>query len=236
MNPLNVFIGYDTKESVAFHVLVASILRRASRPVSIIPLVRSSLTRIYTRQRQSNEATEFSLTRFLVPFLSNYEGFSLFMDCDMLCRVDLGDVMLYPLANPGKAVYVCQHEYTPKGLTKFDGHEQTRYPKKNWSSFCLFDNSKCSALTPEYVNTASGLDLHRFHWLEGDQQIGSLPLEFNWLVGEYEPNPNARILHFTQGTPCFGEYATCDHAELWWDDYRAMRSPLVHEASTAVAS
>ncbi len=226
MTPLQIFIGYDRAEPVAFHVLAASILRRLSRPLAITPIVRTALNHVYTRERAPNEATEFSLTRFLVPYLSGYQGFSLFLDCDMLAQVDVGDVLLHAMADLGKAVYVCQHDYVPKSLTKFDGHEQTKYPKKNWSSVCLFDNAKCMALTPEYVNTATGLELHRFQWLDSDSQIGSLPLEWNWLVGEYPANPKAKILHYTNGTPCFAAYADCDQADLWWDEYAEMRNPL----------
>jgi hypothetical protein len=220
---LRIFIGYDSKEPAAYHVLASSILRRASIPVSLIPLTRQSVSRIYTRERGPTEATEFSLTRFLVPYLSDYEGVSIFMDCDMLMRVDILELWLHMLAYPGKAVWCCQHDYVPKALVKFDGHEQTKYPRKNWSSFMVFDNSKCTSLTPQYVNTATGLQLHRFQWLTSDDQIGSLPLEWNWLVGEYEKNPTAKNLHFTNGTPCFEEYAHCDHADEWWAEYAEAR-------------
>lgn len=224
MPPLRIYIGFDSKEPIAFSVLAHSILTRASRPVSIIPLVRQSLHREYTRPRGPTEATEFSLTRFLVPYLSGFEGMSIFMDSDMLCRVDIGDVMLPVLMNPGKALYVCQHDYVPRSLVKFDGHEQTKYPRKNWSSFMVFDNAQCSALTPDYVNTASGLDLHRFLWLH-DDQIGSLPLSWNHLVGEYDPNPRAEILHYTLGVPAYPDYARCDQADLWWAERAAMEIP-----------
>lgn len=224
---LKVFIGYDSREPAAYHVAVASLLRHASRPVSVTGLEIGALRRsgAYTRPRQPNEATEFSLSRFLVPFLSDYAGFSLFLDCDVLVQADVHDLLLYPLADPGKAVYVAQHDYIPKDLVKFDGHEQTTYPKKNWSSVMLFDNAQCTSLTPAYVNQATGLDLHRFHWLAGDHQIGSLPLSWNWLVEEYASHDTAQLLHYTCGTPCFADYAACDHAAAWWDAYRAMLAP-----------
>lgn len=221
--PLKIFVGWDSKEPLAFSVLAHSILSRATRPVSIVPLTRQSLKREYTRPRGPTEATEFSLTRFLVPYLSGYKGISVFLDCDMLCRVDIGDVLLHVLMDPGKAVYCCQHDYVPKALTKFLGQEQTTYPCKNWSSHMIFDNAKCTALSLEYVNTASGLELHRMHWADG--QVGSLPLGWNWLVGEYEPNPQAQIYHYTNGLPAYKDYANCDHSEEWWREYEAMLAP-----------
>jgi hypothetical protein len=222
--PLKIFIGYDSKEPIAYHVLASSILRRASVPVSVIPLTRHSLSGIYTRQRGPTEATEFSLTRFLVPYLSGYQGRSVFMDCDMVMRVDVAEVIAEMARQPEKALLCCQHDYIPKQLVKFEGHEQTKYPRKNWSSFMVFDNAQCKALTPHYVNTASGLELHRFLWLE-DDQIGALPLDLNWLVGEYAPNPGARILHYTLGTPCFEDYADCDQSDIWWEEFRVMNAP-----------
>jgi hypothetical protein len=214
---MRIFIGYDSKEPLAYHVLAHSILTRATSPISITPLTLSSLKGLYTRQRGPTESTEFSLTRFLVPYLSGYEGWSLFMDCDMLCLTDIWRVLDEGSLN--KAISVCQHQYQPKSITKFLGQVQTAYPRKNWSSLILFDNEKCQVLTPDYVNSASGLDLHRFNWLSEDQ-IGQIDLAWNWLVGEYEPNPDAKILHYTLGGPWFPEYDHSDHADLWFREKR----------------
>jgi len=214
---MNIFIGYDSKESLSYHVLSHSIQRRASRPVSIKPVALDQLKGIYTRQRGPTESTEFSLSRFLVPYLSNYTGRSIFMDCDMLCLGDIWDIS-HPegsLDPDGPAVFVCKHDYVPKSEQKFLGNVQTKYPRKNWSSFMIFNNDKCRMLTKEYVNMATGLELHRFLWLP-DEKIGSLPLEWNWLVGEYAPNPNAKMLHYTLGGPWFDETKNCDHADLWF--------------------
>lgn len=223
MTPLRIFIGYDAQEPEAFAVLAQSILARASQPVAIVPLVRRSLARIYTRARGETESTDFAFTRFLVPYLSDYQGQSIFMDCDMLCQVDLGDVFLHVLADPGKAVYVCPHDYTPSTPTKFLGKVQTTYPRKNWSSFMIFDNARCRVLSPEYVNTATGLELHRFLWT-ADECIGLLPLEWNWLVGEYPLNPAAKLLHYTLGGPWFRASAHCDHADRWRAERDALRA------------
>lgn len=216
MEHFQVFVGWDSREPIAFAVLADSILRKATYPVSITPLNLSALRPFYTRERGPAESTEFSRTRFLVPFLSGYRGHSLFVDCDMLCQADVHTLLLYALTAPEKAVHVVQHDYTPKDTTKFLGQAQTAYPRKNWSSVMLFDNAKCTALTPAYVNSASGLDLHRFNWLENDALIGELPKSWNWLVGEYEPNPLAALLHYTIGGPWFDAYADCDHADLWF--------------------
>lgn len=219
-----VYIGFDDKETVAYHVLSHSILRHASTPVSITPVMRSQVNSLYTRPRGPLESTDFSMTRFLVPYLSNYTGYSLFLDCDMLCQADIGELFLYGLAYPEKAVHVVQHDYVPKSSRKFLDQTQTIYRRKNWSSVMLFNNAMCKALTPDYVNLATGLDLHQFNWLT-DDKIGGLPLDFNWLVDEYEPNEKAKLLHFTRGTPCFEEYAGCTHADLWLKEFSLMASP-----------
>jgi len=216
---LNVYIGFDPKETVAYHVLAHSILRRASVPVSIAPLMQSQLKGIYTRGRGPTESTEFSLTRFLVPFLSEFRGWSLFMDCDMLCRTDVAELAGWIERSADKAVLVCQHDYTPKTERKFLDQVQTTYPRKNWSSLMLFNNARCRALTPDYVNTASGLDLHRFRWTD-DAAIGELPLEWNWLVGEYPHAAAAKIVHYTLGGPYFDDYRDCDYAGEWRDELR----------------
>ncbi len=217
---LRVFIGYDRQEPVAYHVLAHSILRRSSIPVSIIPLKRKLLGRMYTRKRGPTESTEFSLTRFLVPALSEFKGWSVFMDCDMLCKMDFAVVAQEIRRQSSKAVLVCKHDYTPSRKRKFLNHIQTVYPRKNWSSFMIFNNQRCKNLTVNYVNGATGLDLHRFNWLSDQKSIGSLPITWNWLVGEYKHNARARIIHFTLGGPWFRKYRDCDYAGEWRAEQR----------------
>ena len=141
------------------------------------------------------------------------------MDGDMLACTDIYKILY--ILRPGKAVWVCQHAYIPKTDTKMDGWIQSVYPRKNWSSLMVFDNTRCRQLTPAYVSTALASDLQRFAWLK-DQEIGSLPLEWNWLVGEYAPNPDAKVLHYTLGGPWFKDTRDCDHAADWLTEYRAM--------------
>jgi hypothetical protein len=219
---ISIYIGYDARESVAFHTLAHSILRRATVPISIAPLVQGQLRRLYHRTRGPTESTEFSLTRFLVPQLSGFSGWSLFMDCDMLCRVDIAELMKEVERQPDKAVLVCKHDYVPKTRRKFLDQVQTRYARKNWSSLMIFNNARCRALSVDYVNSASGLDLHRFAWTD-DGLIGGLPLEWNWLVGEYAYNPAAKIVHFTIGGPYFAAYRDCDYAGEWFVEFESMR-------------
>ncbi|HUE45093.1 MAG TPA: glycosyltransferase [Aestuariivirgaceae bacterium] len=220
---LNVYIGYDPREAVAFYTLAHSILRRSSIPVSIAPLMQSQLKGIYTRPRGPTESTEFSLTRFLVPFLSGFQGWSIFMDCDMLCRADIAELAAQIERQPEKAVLVCKHDYVPKTERKFLNQVQTKYARKNWSSLMVLNNERCRALTPDYVNTASGLELHRFAWTQ-DSLIGELPLEWNWLVEEYEYRPDARIVHYTLGGPYFDEYRDCDYASEWFEELRSLQA------------
>ena len=222
MTTLNVYIGYDPRESVAFYTLAHSILRRASIPVSIAPLMQSQLKGLYRRSRGPTESTEFSLTRFLVPALSGFQGWSIFMDCDMLCRADIAELARETERQSDKAVLVCQHDYVPKTQRKFLGHVQTKYPRKNWSSLMLFNNARCRSLSADYVNRASGLELHRFAWTD-DAAIGALPLEWNWLVGEYDYNAAAKIVHYTIGGPYFEAYRDCDYAAEWFAEFESMR-------------
>jgi hypothetical protein len=221
MTPMRIFIGFDSREPIAFHVLSHSLMRRATRPIAIYPLCLAHLRGAYWRARGPQESTEFSMTRFLVPYLSGFDGWSLFMDSDMLCQADIGNLLAF--RDDSKAVLCCQHDYTPKSGTKFQGHQQTVYPRKNWSSLMLFNNARCEALTPEYVNTATPMMLHRFQWTE-DDRVGSLPLDWNWLVGEYGPNAHAKNLHYTLGGPWFPETVGCDHADLWRAEHALMCS------------
>ncbi len=223
---MRVFIGYDEKETVAYHVLAHSILSRSSIPVSITPLNRANMRGFYTRPRGEYDSTDFSISRFLVPFLCDYKGFAVFLDCDMLCLTDIGRLSHYMtlMDSYNYAVRVVKHEYTVKEETKFLGQTQTRYGRKNWSSAMIFNNRLCQRLTVDHVNEAPGLSLHQFAWCK-DEQIAGMPKEWNWLVGEegYE-HGDPYLLHYTKGTPCFPEYAQCDYSELWHAERAAMLS------------
>jgi len=212
---IRVFIGFDGNETVAYHVLAHSIMRHASVPVSITPLMLKQLP--MTRKRDPNQSTEFSFSRFLVPYLCGYEGQAIFMDCDILCRADIATMQ----GTPGAAVSVVKHDYKPRPEDKFLGQKQTIYEKKNWSSVMLFNNAQCRALTPAYVNRASGLELHQFKWIE-ENQIGSLDPAWNHLVDEYAPNPDAKLVHFTRGGPWFAKFRFCEYAQEWRDELSLM--------------
>jgi len=214
---INVFIGYDSKEKIAHHVLSESILRRSTKPVAITPIYLPNIKDDFVRERNNLSSTEFSFSRFIIPHLMNYQGWALFMDCDMLMMSDVAE--LWRLRDDKYAVQVCKHDYTPKEETKFLGQVQTKYTKKNWSSFMLLNCKKCTTLTPDYVNKASGLELHQFKWLENEELIGSLPLEWNWLVGEYPYKEDVKNVHYTKGGPYFKDYNTCDYSSEWYNVY-----------------
>lgn len=216
---LKVFIGYDDKEKVAFNVCAHSIIRRSSRPVSIIPIKLDQLGE-FNRGREPNQSTDFSFSRFLTPYLSGYSGQSIFMDCDMLVLCDIHEVLDY-CDSPSKDVFLVKHNYEPKTQIKFLGNKQTVYPKKNWSSFMVFNcnNFPCRKLTAESVSLQTGKWLHQFEWTD-ESRIGELPSEFNHLVGEYDPNPDAKIVHFTLGTPCFRGYEDQEFSDVWFNELK----------------
>ena len=214
---INVFIGYDSKEKIAHHILSESILRHSTKPVAITPIYLPNIKDDFVRERNNLSSTEFSFSRFIIPHLMNYQGWALFMDCDMLMMADIAE--LWRLRDDKYAVQVCKHDYTPKDETKFLGQVQTKYAKKNWSSFMLMNCKKCTTLTPDYVNKASGLELHQFKWLENEELIGSLPLEWNWLVGEYPYKEDVKNVHYTDGGPYFNDYDMCDYSEEWFNLY-----------------
>ena len=216
---INVFIGYDKNEKVAFNVLSYSILKHSTRPVAITPIYLPNIKDSFIRERSGIESTDFSFSRFIVPHLMNYQGWALFLDCDQLM---LGDVAeLWRLRDEKYAVQVVKHDYQPQEEKKFMGAVQTKYVKKNWSSVMLMNCDKCKSLTPDYVNSATGLQLHQFKWLENDDLIGDIPLEWNWLVDEpgYEEKEGVKNLHYTKGGPYFKEYKDCGYSKQWFDHF-----------------
>lgn len=230
---IRVFVGYDPRESVAFEVLAHSLNRLSSVPLAITPLRLDQLGGLLSRPRDPKQSTDFAFSRFLVPHMSDYTGWSIFMDCDMLALDDLAK--LWSLRDEEHAVMVVKHDYVPKESTKFLGEAQHAYGKKNWSSMMFFNNERCRHLTPELVNTAPGLDLHQFKWLE-DREVGSVPACWNHLVGVSDPSTQPSLVHYTLGGPYFSETRDCDYSDEWREEYRLMTSlPVELTGSRRVA-
>ena len=216
MKPIPVFVGYDPREAVAYHTCVNSIIRHASKPVAIIPLA-LNLFSDYT-ETHTDGSNQFIYSRFLVPHLMEYTGHAIFIDGDMIVRADITE--LWDLRNPGLDVQVVKHDYKTRMPIKYLGAKNEDYPRKNWSSVILWN---CNSfpnrrLTPEFIQRSTGSELHRFSWIE-DDRIGELPKEWNWLPDEYGPNPDAKLLHYTLGTPCFHEFADTPQGNEWHKEH-----------------
>ena len=222
---IRVFIGYDEDEIAAYHVLANSIIRHASQPVSIAP-VASHLVPL-TRGGDAKQSTSFAFSRFLVPYLCDFEGWAIWMDADMLCRTDIA--RLWSQRDKNKAVQVVPIDYRPENGTKFLGRPQSAYPeletgqtRKLWSAMMLMNCGKCAKLTPEYVNQAAGLDLHQFKWLD-DHQIGYLPARWQHVAGVQNYRSDASLVHWTLGGPWWPEYVTADYAGEWRAEWSRLK-------------
>jgi lipopolysaccharide biosynthesis glycosyltransferase len=216
----NIYIGWDSREDIAFQVCEHSIRRRAisEYDATVIPLKQQELRdrKLYWRDVDKLSSTEFTITRFLVPYLNDYDGWAVFGDCDMVWRVNPSE--LFKLRDESKAIMVVKHEYNVEEGTKMDGQMQLPYPRKNWSSLILWNCShpKNRTLDLETVNTATPRFLHRFEWLD-DDDIGELPHAYNWLVGWYdvEHDGDPKIIHYTEGGPWFEQTRNCEFDHIW---------------------
>lgn len=213
-----IFVGYDTREDIAYQVCEHSIKRFDSNVV-VTPLIQNELRqqKVYWREIDKLASTEFTFTRFLIPHLMNYKGWALFVDSDIIFLEDVNN--LFALADDKYAVMCVQHDYTPKPGIKMDGQVQTVYPRKNWSSVVLWNCGHPSneKVTVDSVNNPNfdGAYFHRFSWLK-DEEIGSLPVDWNWLVGWYDENDGTpRALHYTEGGPWFKNYRHCEFHGEW---------------------
>ena len=207
-----IFIGYDPREAIAFHVCSNSIIRHSSYPVSINPLALNILKDY--EEKHTDGSNHFIYSRFLVPHLMEYRGWAIFIDGDMLLRDDIEK--LWKLRDESKAVMVVKHDYKTKMTEKYLGAKNENYPRKNWSSVILWNCSHVAnkVITPEFIEIATGAQLHRFTWL-ADELIGELPKVWNWLPDEFGANQDAKLLHYTLGTPSFHDFATTPMGDEW---------------------
>lgn len=215
---MKIFIGWDSREDIAYQVCRESLLRHTSVPLDIAPIKQTELRdlNLYWREKDPHASTEFSLTRFLTPYLAGYSGWALFCDCDFLFRGDIAGLMDY--ADRTKACLVVPHDYRPTESVKMNNQPQHLYPRKNWSSFMFIncDHEQVKKLTPEIVNIATPSYLHRFEWLT-DDVIGSLPIAYNYLEGWHTKDdcPNPIAVHMTRGGPWFDNWKHVEYADEW---------------------
>ncbi|UHQ21891.1 hypothetical protein LVB77_14575 [Lysobacter sp. 5GHs7-4] len=220
---IHLFCGYEAREALGFHAFVASVLSQASQPVSIVPLAEMGLPR---------GSNAFTLSRFLVPFLTGYRGHAIFADAsDMLVTADIAE--LDALFDPRFAVQVVQHpNYRTRHQIKYRGTAletiNTEYARKNWASVMLIncEHPAWSGITPDSLAGAKVLDLLQLVHCDG--AVGALPDCWNRLVDEGHPVEGAKLMHWTAGIPGFPAYQDAPGAEQW---FSAMRSTDLRAAA-----
>lgn len=219
------FVGYDPREAVAYHVFCESVIHWSTQPVCFYPLHAP----LYRTDGQRDGTNAFIYSRYLVPSICNFEGFALFVDGDMLCLTDIAK--LWDHRDSRYAVQVVKHDYRTKHKRKYIGtdleSDNLDYPRKNWSSVMLINCGHPSnrILTKDFVESSTGAFLHRFQWLN-DREVGELPADWNLLVGE-QTHKDPSLVHYTLGIPAFKHYEDCDWSEDWLVAYNAMRRPYV---------
>ena len=218
--PHRIFIGYDPSQQIAYEVLEYSLRKHASEPIDVQPIDAERLAD-FNRPVDPLASTPFTYTRFLVPWLCDYDGIALFMDSDMLALGDISE--LFNLSMEGLALRVRQHDYRPDETVKMGGKVQTQYPRKNWSSLMLMNCPELGAWSKEAVETQSGAWLHRFEPIP-DERIGDLSPE--WNVLDHMTGPT-KLLHYTSGGPWLAGCEDADHAELWHQNRREYEAARV---------
>ena len=216
---INIVVGFDQRESVAYHTFSQSIIEKSSLPVAFIPLAINSLKDY--KETHIDKSNDFIYSRFLTPYLNNFQGWAIFADGDMICQTDIKE--LWDLRDESKALLVVKHNYQTKTHHKYLGNINENYPRKNWSSLILWNCShpKHKILMPDFIAGQTGKYLHRFSWLD-DGDIGELPLEWNWLAIEYPNNKDAKLIHYTLGTPCFKDYRNSEMSEIWHETQKRL--------------
>ena len=217
IDKIKLVVGFDQREAIAYHTFIQSVVEKCTIPIEIIPLASNTLS-MY-EETHNDRSNDFIYSRFMTPFLNNFEGWAIFADGDMICNADFKE--LWDKKDPSKAVMVAKHNYLSRFSKKYLGNINQNYPRKNWSSLILWNCShpKHKILTPEFISNSSGSFLHRFLWLE-DSEIGDLPLEWNWLAMEYPENNNVKLIHYTLGTPCFKDYASTEMSCQWHNTFK----------------
>ena len=215
----DIVVGFDQKESVAYHTFTQSVIQKSTMPVRFMPLSIDSLTNY--KEVHKDGSNEFIYSRFLVPYLMNFKGWAIYADGDMVCLKDIKK--LWDLRDDKFAIQVVKHDYKTKIKTKYWGNKNEDYPRKNWSSLILWNcnHESHKMLTPEFIQKQTGAFLHRFSWIK-DEEIGEIEKEWNWLAIEYPEIEDPSVIHYTLGTPCFKEYKETSMSKYWKEAFNRL--------------
>ena len=216
---VDIVVGFDQRESVAYHTFVQSVIEKSTIPTRFMPLSIGSLTNY--KETHKDGSNDFIYSRFLVPHLMKFNGWAIYADGDMVCLKNIKK--LWDLRDDKFAVQVVQHDYKTKIKNKYWGNKNENYPRKNWSSLILWNCNHQShkRLTPEFIQKQTGAFLHRFSWIK-DEEIGEVEKEWNWLAMEYEEKNDINLIHYTIGTPCFEEYQNKSLSSYWKNSFLNM--------------
>ena len=245
---INVYIGYDSKQdkcekfpdlvnppySVAKHSILKNYKGDKNdlfiRPIKLQDMIDGGL---YWRKEDKLASTEFTYSRFLKPHLNDYKGIAIFCESDFLWQCDVRELLEY--YDERYSVMCVKHDYVPKQYIKMDGHIQTVYPRKNWSSLMMFNCSHddCKNLSPEDINTKKPKWLHRMKWTD-DNSIGEIPKTYNWLEGEYDFIDNPKVIHYTNGGPWHETWGATRPAKINESKLKMSRSGGEHGNSSSI--
>jgi len=217
---IDLVVGFDQREAVAYHTFCQSVIDQSSLPVRFLPLAEQTLAGY--RETHTDGSNRFIYSRFLTPYLMGFGGWAIFADGDMVCNADIAQ--LWRLRDNSKAVMVVKHDYQTKVSQKYLGNKNENYPRKNWSSLVLWNcgHPSNAVLSPAFIQEKPGAFLHRFNWLQ-DNEIGELPKLWNWLAIEYPENLQANLIHYTLGTPCLTDYKNTEMSSEWHKIYERTR-------------
>ena len=216
MNKITIVVGFDQREAIAYHTFCQSILETSTIPIQFIPLAINSL--YFYNENHNDGSNNFIYSRFLTPYICDFKGFAVYADGDMICNADISE--LAGLFDTSKAVQLVKHDYKTKRSIKYFGNENKNYPRKNWSSVVIFNcqHPRNKILTPQFIQEHDGAFLHRFQWLQ-DDEIGELDSTWNYLALEYKPRKDAKLIHYTLGTPCLVDFKEAEMSDIWWKTY-----------------
>lgn len=209
---LHVYYGHEDRVEAGSTAFVRSVVAHARKPIALHPISRQIV--------DAPEGTNaFTYRRFLVPYWQDYRGWAVFVDgADMICRGDINELMEYN--DYYSAVQVVQHSYATKHPRKYLGTpmeaDNPDYPRKNWASVMLINCAHFAwrEITPDFVQRADPMHLLQLRFIR-DSDIGPIPVQWNWLVDEYGPEVNAKLLHYTAGVPGIAAHADAPMADEW---------------------
>jgi lipopolysaccharide biosynthesis glycosyltransferase len=225
--PVRVFIGSGEASLLERKTLIYSLRKNSKRPLEIWVMngTHNAIERNdappflapLSLEMKYRNVTEFSLYRYLIPQMCDYQGRAIYLDSDMICLGDIGELFETPMDD-------------------VDFRAVKEYGNSMWAtSVMLFNCGRCRF---ELETIFDEIDAGRYSYSDFSRFAGHFLQQRPYAIAELDPvwnefdrfDSNTKLIHYTDLSRQPWKFPNHPFGELWHQYFKEARdSGLISE-------